>query len=277
MPVYRETDPEIGSMRGMHLYQYFLSNCSQRVCIALEEKGLEWTPHPINLFAQENTRDKHLRINPKGLVPAMVHDGVLITESIDILRYLEDHFPEPALYPPDDAERRQVDAWMNLATENHTAVVKTYMYAVAFQSKGPKAMERYTEQQEDEDLLAFHQECEAGFSQARVLASQRELFAFYDSLEKELGKHQWLVGDRFTYADIAWFVQYFLNDRTGVVNFRNYPNMRRWGARVMRRPSFQRGVTGIQPWYASLMCLALKIKSRMRRGGPAPLQPRLAV
>ena len=96
--------------------------------------------------------------------------------------------------------RSEVDQWMNLATENHTAVVKTYMYAVAFHSKGPKVMERYAEKQEDEDLLTFHQECEAGFTQSRVLEAERELFAFYDSLEKELGEHQWLVDDRFTLA-----------------------------------------------------------------------------
>ena len=276
MPVYRDADADIRSMQGIHVYQYFLSNCSQRVCIALEEKGLDWTPHPINLFLQENASDEYFRINPRGLVPAMVHDGVVITESIDILRYIEEHFPEPALYPPGEAERRKVDEWMNLATERHTAVVKTYMYAVAFHSKGPKVMERYAAKQEDENLLAFHQECEAGFTQSRVLEAERELFAFYDRLEKGLGEHQWLVDDRFTYADIAWFVQYFLNHRTGVVNFRHYPNIRRWGAQIMQRPSFQRGVTGIQPWYASLMCLALKVKSWTRRRSPAPLQPRLA-
>ena len=38
----------------------------------------------------------------------------------------------------------------------------------------------------------------------------------------------------------------------------------------------QRGVTGIQPWYAHLMCLALRFKSRLRRSGPAPMKPRLA-
>ena len=55
MPVRQESDPDIQSMRGIHLYQYFLSNCSQRVCIALEQKGLKWTPHRINLFTQENS------------------------------------------------------------------------------------------------------------------------------------------------------------------------------------------------------------------------------
>ena len=276
MPIYENAEPDIKSMQGIHLYQYFLSNCSNRVCIALEEKGLDWTPHPVNLFTQENTRDEYFRINPTGLVPAMVHDGVVITESIDLLRYIEEHFPEPALYPPDEAQRQKVDEWMNLATENHNSVVKTFMYAVAFDSKSPEVMEDYVEKQKDKDLIAFHQESAAGFAQSRVLVAERQLFAFYDSLEQELGEHQWLVGDQFTYADITWFVQYFLNDRTGVVDFRNYPNIRRWGALVMRRPSFQRGVTRIQPWYAPLMCLVLKVKSRLRRGGPAPMQPRLA-
>ena len=277
MPVYKSAGPHISSMRGIHLYQYFLSNCSQRVCIALEEKGLRWFPHPVNLFTQENTREAYFRINPKGLVPAMVHDGVVITESIDILRYIEERFPEPALYPRDEEERRKVDEWLNLATERHMSVVKTYMYAMAFGSKNPKAMNDYVDKQEDEELIAFHRESATGFAHSRVLAAERELFAFYDSLEKELGEHRWLVGDRFTFADIAWFVQYFLSERTGVVDFRNYPNIRRWGALVKERPSFQRGVTRIQPWYAPLMCLALSIKSRLRRGGPAPAQPRPAV
>lgn len=207
MPVYENADPDIKSMGGIHLYQYFMSNCSQRICIALEEKGLNWTPHAVNLFTQENTKDEYFRINPRGLVPAMVHDGVVITESIDILRYIEEHFPEPALYPSDPDQRQQVDGWMDLATENHNAVVKTYMYALAFDPKGPEVMEHYVKKQQDPELRAFHEESAAGFSQHRVLTAERELFAFYDRLEAALGEREWLVGDRFTYADIAWFVQ----------------------------------------------------------------------
>ena len=43
MPVYDDADPSIKSMKGIHVFHYFLSNCAQRVCIALEEKGLDWT------------------------------------------------------------------------------------------------------------------------------------------------------------------------------------------------------------------------------------------
>ena len=74
MPVYENPDPGIKSMKGLHVYHYFLSNCAQRVSIAFEEKGQDWTPHAVNLFTQENTRDEYFRINPTGLVPALVHD-----------------------------------------------------------------------------------------------------------------------------------------------------------------------------------------------------------
>ena len=72
MPVFENTDPDIKSMEGLHVYHYFLSNCAQRVTLALEEKGLDWTPHAVNLFTQENTTDEYFRINPKGLVPAQL-------------------------------------------------------------------------------------------------------------------------------------------------------------------------------------------------------------
>lgn len=275
MPVYENPDPGIKSMKGLHVYHYFLSNCAQRVTLALEEKGQDWTPRAINLFTQENTTDEYFRINPKGLVPALVHDGVVVTESMDILRYIEEQFPEPPLYPPDPDLRQQVDKRMDAATENHVAVVKTYMYSqVLGASKKPEMMERYVEKQEDPELVDFHQASLAGFEQSRVLEAERRLFAFYDDIEGELGRHQWLVGDEFSYADIAWFVTYFMNRRVGAVDFRNYPNIRDWGERIRQRPSFEGGVARLQPWYAPLVCLMLRTKSRLQRGGPAPTQPR---
>ena len=277
MPVNENTDPDVKSMEGLHVYHYFLSNCAQRATIALEEKGQYWTPHAINLFTQENTSDEYFRINPKGLVPALVHDGVVVTESIDILRYIEEHFPDPPLYPSDPEQRRLVDDSMDSATQNHVAVVKTYMYSqVLGASKKQHMMDRYIEKQQDQELIAFHQDTLDGFEQSRVLEAERRLFGFYDNMEKELGLHQWLVGDEFSYADIAWFVTYFMNRRVGAVDFRNYPNVRNWGERIMQRPSFKGGVVRLQPWYAPLVCLMLRTKSRLQRGGPAPGRPRMA-
>ena len=275
MPILETTDPEIHARSGIHVYQYYMSNCAQRVCLALEEKGLDWTSHSVNLFTQENTKDAYFKINPKGLVPSMIHDGVVITESMDILRYIEEQFPEPALYPSEPTQRQQVDKWMDLATDNHLGVVKTYMYSLAFgASKKPEQMAHYKTKQVDPALIAFHQQSLDGFSESNILAAERQIFAFFDSIEKDLGQHRWLVGDQYTYADIAWFVQYFLMQRVGMVNFENYPNIRRWASDFMQRPSFKHAVKALQPWYASLVCQVLRFKSRLKRGGPPPKQPR---
>lgn len=279
MPIIQTSDPDIQAMRGIHVYHFFMSNCAQRVNLTLAEKGLDWTPHSINLLSKENTKPEYMRINPKGLVPAMVHNGVVITESIDILRYIEEQFPEPALYSSDPSQRQQIDRWMDAATENHNSVVKTYMYAIAFGGdKSPDEMKRYLEQQKDPGLKAFHQQATVGFSQDQIAEAERALFTFYDQLENELSLHRWVVGDNYSYADIAWFVQYFLMQRTGVVNFANYPNIRRWGRMFMQRPSFERGIKNLQPWYAALLCKILTLKAFKRRGGRlAPKGPRRPV
>jgi len=278
MPILQPSDPNVSNvraLRGIHVYYYFMSNCAQRVTLALAEKGLDWTPHSVNLSTKENTQPEYLRINPIGLVPAMVHDGVVITESMDILRYIEEHFPEPSLYPADQSQRQVVDEWMNLATEKHVSVVKKYMYAMAFgKSKSPEELARYLEHQKDQELSDFHTEASDGFSDDQILEAERAIFAFYDKLEQALGEHLWVVGDEYSYADIAWFVQYFLMKRTGVVNFANYPNVQNWAEMFMARPSFKIGVANLQPWYEPVACLVLKIKSFMKRGGFAPKEPR---
>jgi len=259
-------------MKGLHLYHFFLSNCAQRVSLTLAEKGLGFTPHSVNLLAKANTKDDYFKINPAGLVPALVHDGVVVTESIDILRYLEERFPESPLYPKDAAARRKVDGWMDEATHNHTGVIKTYMYAIALGGKkSPEEMQSYLEKQKaDSDTAQFHQRATAGFSEDEVIVAEVALFAFFDRLESELEQHQWVVGDEYSYADIAWFVQYFLMSRTGVIDFENYPQIRRWAADVIRRPSFEGGIQKLQPWFAPVACTVLKIKSRIQRGGPPP-------
>ena len=52
VPIREAGDPLIRSMTGLHLYHFFLSNCAQRVSLALAEKGLDFTPHAINLLAK---------------------------------------------------------------------------------------------------------------------------------------------------------------------------------------------------------------------------------
>ncbi len=84
------------------LYHYHESLCSQMVRGALEEKQLDWTSHPILLSevsrSGDNLTPEYLRVNPKGQVPTLVHDGEPVYDSWEIIRYLDRLRPESGSY-----------------------------------------------------------------------------------------------------------------------------------------------------------------------------------
>lgn len=92
------------------LHTYWRSSCSYRVRIALHLKGLEYESRPVHLV--RNGGEQHSRqyriINPQGLVPALEHDSLVLTQSLAIVEYLEEAFPHPPLLPADAAERARV-------------------------------------------------------------------------------------------------------------------------------------------------------------------------
>lgn len=92
----------------MDLFTYYRSTSSYRVRIALALKGLDYTAFPVNLSleggAQETADYKDL--NPQGRVPALrLDDGVIITQSLAIIEYLEERYPQPALLAQEAAMR----------------------------------------------------------------------------------------------------------------------------------------------------------------------------
>lgn len=92
----------------MKLYGNEISSATSRVRIALAWKGLSAEPQSIGLLGAgaENRQPAYLAVNPQGLVPALVsEEGALITQSLAIVEYLEEHHPEPRLLPKDPADR----------------------------------------------------------------------------------------------------------------------------------------------------------------------------
>jgi maleylacetoacetate isomerase len=82
------------------LYTFFRSSTSYRVRIALAVKGLEWEPHYVSLPGMEHRTADYFAVNPQGLVPTLVEaDGLTIAQSLAILEYLEERYPEPPLLP----------------------------------------------------------------------------------------------------------------------------------------------------------------------------------
>ena len=94
----------------LELYHYDRSTAAQKIRIALAEKALEWESRIVNtkVGVREHLKPEYLRLNPRGLVPTLVHDGHPIRESQVILEYLEDAFPEHSLRPENPVERAEM-------------------------------------------------------------------------------------------------------------------------------------------------------------------------
>jgi len=99
----------------MILYGYALSSASYRVRIALALKGLQVTSVQKNLREGEQRREDFLQINSQGLVPVLaLDDGTALSQSVAIMEYLDETYPEPPLMPPDPLARARVRALTQL-------------------------------------------------------------------------------------------------------------------------------------------------------------------
>jgi len=89
----------------MRLYDYWRSSAAYRVRIALNVKALAYQPVSVDLRAGAQRAPEFLKINPQGLVPVLEDGDAVLTQSLPILNYLEERYPEPALLPADPAGR----------------------------------------------------------------------------------------------------------------------------------------------------------------------------
>jgi maleylpyruvate isomerase len=91
----------------MQLFTYFRSSASYRVRIALNLKGLEAEHIAVNLAKGEQLEADYARWNPQQLIPALVADeGSVLTQSLAIIEYLEECYPDTPRLLPADAEGR---------------------------------------------------------------------------------------------------------------------------------------------------------------------------
>jgi len=236
---------EVTELEGLHLYHGGMSNCSMRVRMTLEEKGLPWTSHHLDLRKAENITPEYFGIHPKGLVPTLVHDGVVIIESTDIIDYLDKTFGDPPLRPTNETDQEKMHEWMRLAADSHIHV-KTYMFAKQIGRKMAKTESElaiYRELQDNEELREFHAENSSakGLSDARIAHATEVLRDCFVKLERELGEHEWLVGNLFSLADVTWVPLYVTLNNAGFP-LAEYPNVVRWKDAVRARPSFQKAV-----------------------------------
>ena len=99
----------------MILYEYLMSSASYRVRIALSLKGVEVTSVTKQLRRGEQRLKDFLQLNPQGLVPALqLDDGRVLTQSLAIIEYLDEVYPQPPLLPASPVERAHVRSMAQL-------------------------------------------------------------------------------------------------------------------------------------------------------------------
>jgi maleylacetoacetate isomerase len=91
-------------------YEYHRSSAAYRVRIALNLKGVDYESRAVNLLESEQRSDDYRELNPQGLVPMLEIDGHRLTQSLAIIVYLDQVFPDPPLVPRDPADGAHVRA-----------------------------------------------------------------------------------------------------------------------------------------------------------------------
>lgn len=237
-------DPTSAQSQEIILFHAARSNCSARVRLLLAEKSLPWTSRMINLQLQENRTPDYFAVNPKGLVPAIIHDGWVVTESNDVLAYLEHTFPAPRFTPlAADAKAAMAD-WLSLSETLHLPGVKTLNYSRRSRVSMPDVRSiSYRALQKDPDLLEFHEKAaRGGFTVSEQHAATALLDDALRRMDQVLARQPWLAGGEYSLADIAWVTTMPTLTRCGF-DFTPCAHVIEWHQRISIRPAYLAAVT----------------------------------
>ena len=108
----------------LELYHHGTSVCAAKPRIVLAEKGVPWQGRYVDILAGEQFHPDYVKLNPKSVVPTLVHDGHVILESTIICEYLDEVFPEPPLKPIDPHQRAQMRWWNKRIDEEGFSRIK---------------------------------------------------------------------------------------------------------------------------------------------------------
>lgn len=240
MPIIETRRPDIAALTGLHLWHAGMSNCSQRVRLVLEEKSLAWASHLIDLFAFEHASAEYQSIHPKGLVPALVHDGRTIVDSNDIIRYLDHAFPDPTLAPTAD----NADPLLDLADASQQALrtVSHELMLGEVRRLDQATLDMFEREHGNREFFEFLRRFSTeGFDDAYLAGCLDTLDAALTLLETRLERDEWLAGDAFSLLDISWVVNVHRLLRIGFPLGR-FPRLSAWVAKIKTRPAYERGL-----------------------------------
>lgn len=188
----------------------------RRTRIFLAEKGITLPTETLDILTLQHKTPAYTAINPLQRLPALVlDDGTVITESIAICRYFELLQPQPPLFGVGAKDTALVEMWNRRAENNLFANV-----AAVFRHLHPSMKELEVPQ-----VSAWGE------------ANKPRVIDFLRLLDGELGKREFVAGDRFSVADITALVSVDFMKPAKLALPEELANVKRWHATVSARPS----------------------------------------
>lgn len=207
----------------MILYSYPASPNTRRIAIYLREKGLAppFEEVVIDLMKGEQMTPEFLRRNPAGKVPVLeTEEGVMITQSLSIVEYLEELYPAPAMIGTTPAERARVKA-----LERFIDMEIMGTMGIMAQQKMPLYVSRL------------------GDSEAVIAYGRKRQKLALEQLETMVAGNTFVAGEKATIADCTLYAIYEFAFLVDAELGPEYPNLYRWHQQFALRPSVQRSST----------------------------------
>lgn len=191
------------------LYSYWRSSCSWRVRTALELKGIDYDYKAVHLVKQEQTGEEYAEKNPMMQVPTLIINGLQLTQSVAIMEYLDEVYPDkPSLLPKDPADR---------------AIVRMLTEIV---NSGIQPVQNFSVLQ----YIGAERKMEFGHH-----FIQKGLRGLEKTLQKTAGKYSFK--DQITMADCALVPQVY-NANRFKVDMAEFPIISRVNEELLKHPAF---------------------------------------
>lgn len=263
--------PLVPRLAGVHLFGFDGAPCSQRVSFALAEKGLkrcaqvQWADEKpgslsappghylfrqVSLIKHENMTEAFAEIQPNMVIPALVHDGRLVIESMDIIDYLDEMWPQDPLFPAAPGAAALCRELVDQGKALHVAIrYVSFHWSLGSIGKTDAATQaeiaRLQRSGSPEQLAEFYAKFnDDAIDEATFREHLQSLESAYEAQQRRLESdaRPYLTGAQFTMADIIWAIKVLRLIECGYPLRRNFPALAAWYERVAARPGFREGV-----------------------------------
>ncbi len=234
----------------LELYHHGSSVCAAKVRLVLAEKGLSWKGRYLDILKGDQFDPAYMKLNPKAVVPTLVHDGRVLTESTVICEYLDEVFPNTPLKPVSAFDRHRMRLWTKAVDEEiHPACAEvtfacTHRHTVA--RLGEEGVARFLASTPPQSVTpTWHARKKEIVTLGFAAPGIGRPFALYDrylqKMDDTLAGQLWLAGDSFSLADIglAPYVNRLAMMGMSEMWEGRRPRLADWFERVKARASFQ--------------------------------------